>query len=168
MITFHRPLQRVCGNISTKKLEILIPIFPQQSLNRLTHLPPTFLHATLDTNSKFDKTSTTVLFSTSGTGKTRSLLDLLNKKFGMYSMYIIAPGVPYPKGRQNRKTLSRKIRTYFGHFVAMPPRIHPLYRKHSMLHHSRCQSPMSLSLVMQSCMRVSSCFFISGYTFPNT
>lgn len=74
-----------------KKLQILVPVFLQQSLNRLTSLPPIVAHATLDTNPEFDKTTTTILFSTPGTGKTRSLLDLLNNKFGMY---IIAPGVP--------------------------------------------------------------------------
>lgn len=82
-----------------RKSNHLIPIFLRHSLNLLTPLPPIAVPATLDTNPEFDKTTTTILFSTAGTGKTRSLLDLLNKKFGMY---IVAPGVPKrPSGSEN-------------------------------------------------------------------
>lgn len=96
-----------------KKLEILVPMSLQASLQRLVLSPPTAIDATLDTLPEFKRTTTTILFSTSGTGKTRRLLDLLTQNFGMY---IIAPGVPQrSSGSENanleNSTLLRPVRS---------------------------------------------------------
>ena len=77
-----------------KQLMILIPVSLQASVKRLfpsppTTAPPTTVDATNSSPLVFGEASTSILFSTAGTGKTRRLLDLLSNTFGMY---IIAPG----------------------------------------------------------------------------
>lgn len=85
-----------------KQLENLIPMSLGESLGRLVPLPSTAVHVTLDTKTEFHKTSTTILFSTPGTGKTRCLLELLNKAFGMY---ILASDVPQESSGSEDTTL---------------------------------------------------------------
>jgi hypothetical protein len=88
--SFESPFTTGLQQYVRKRLEILIPVSLQASLRRLVLSPPKNVSTRLDKWPEFAKTSTTILFSTPGAGKTRCLLDLLNNAFGMY---IVAPGV---------------------------------------------------------------------------
>lgn len=84
----------------------------QTSCQRLFHSPPAPSNAKLNRLSEIGEASTSILFSTAGTGKTRLLLDLLSESLGMY---IMAPGVPVrPAGSEAAtvgvSTLLRPVR----------------------------------------------------------